>query len=79
MIAKNQPLQEYVTGLGTQLKTLYGVEAGTPGATPPLEYRHPAVVMSDRDRQQMQQSIEAVKSIIHSPTQPLQSSQLEVG
>ena len=65
-----------------------GVESGTPGADPPLEYRHSLVILSDSDHQQMQQDIRAARAIIQTlplseasqpAAQPQIYAQLEMG
>jgi len=75
----DEPLKGRIIDIGTQLKTLYGAEVGEPGATPPPEYRHPQVVVSEGDRQQMQQDIGEMREVIQQATAQQQTryAQLE--
>lgn len=75
--SRDEPLKKRIIDIGTQLKSLYGAEVGQPGTTPPPEYRNPQVVISEGDRQQMQQGIETAREVLQASEQKKQYAQLE--
>ena len=82
---QDEVLKTRITQKGQQLKELYGSEVGPPGAAPPLEYSHHAVTITESERQQMKQGIDATKATMQA-VEVLQSQdpiqrrpQLEMG
>ncbi|NEQ48243.1 MAG: hypothetical protein F6K00_33795 [Leptolyngbya sp. SIOISBB] len=70
----DEPRTAEIIDKGKQLNALYTQETGRT-EKPPLDYRHPALVISQRDRQQMQQDIAAGKQTLAAttPVQPQQA------
>nr|WP_228035451.1 ribonuclease H [Oculatella sp. LEGE 06141] len=56
--AGNEAVRKQAIVLGKRLRALYNEQIGESDATPPLDYRHSLVVVSERDRQQRQQEME---------------------
>lgn len=83
--SEDEALKAQIVAKGQQLKALYSQETGVPNATPPLDYRHPLVIISDQDRTQMQHDIQMAREILRvaetfsTPTQPIRPPQMEVG
>jgi hypothetical protein len=67
----DEPRTAEVIGKGKQLNALYTQETGS-SEKPPMDYRHPALVISQSDRQQMQQAIAAGKQTLAAMAQPQQ-------
>jgi|GEM_PF-801199 len=68
----NEPLTAEIMTKGKQLNALYTQETGS-SEKPPLDYRHPSLVISQSDRQQMQQDIAVGKQTLAAMAQPQQS------
>jgi ribonuclease HI len=68
----DEPLTTEIMTKGKQLNALYTQETGR-SEKPPLDYRHPSLVIRDRDRQQMQQAIAAGKQTLAAMAQPQQT------
>ena len=64
----DEPLTAAIIDKGKQLNALYTEETGS-SEKPPLDYRHPGLVISERDRQQMRQDIasgqQAIQALTH--------------
>lgn len=67
--SSNEPLTAEVLGKGKQLNALYTQETGS-SEKPPLDYRHPSLVISQSDRQQMQRDIAAGRQALATITPP---------
>jgi hypothetical protein len=67
----NEPLTAEIIEKGKQLNALYTQETGS-SEKPPLDYRSPALVINQRDRQQMQAAIAAGKQTLATAQQPQQ-------
>jgi ribonuclease HI len=65
----NESLTAEIMAKGKQLNALYIQETGS-SEKPPLDYRNAALVISPRDRQQMQQDIAAGKQTLAAMKQP---------
>ncbi|MEO0405939.1 MAG: hypothetical protein AAF289_01175 [Cyanobacteria bacterium P01_A01_bin.135] len=59
LVNQDEPLKEKILEKGQQLRAFYGTETGILGATPPLEYRHPSVTVSEQEHRHIQQRIAA--------------------
>jgi ribonuclease HI len=65
-VRQDEPRMAEIMALGSTLKNLYNIEQGspTPQLNPPLEYRHAAVQISERDREQMQDDISRLENTV---------------
>lgn len=70
--SSDEPLTAEVIGKGKQLNALYTQETGS-REKPPMDYRHPSLVISQGDRQQMQQAIAEGKQTLAAMAQSQQS------
>jgi ribonuclease HI len=71
----DEPQTAEVIGKGKQLNALYTQETGS-SEKPPLDYRNPSLVISQGDRQQMQQAITAGKRTLAVMAQPQQTREV---
>ncbi|MGF1522669.1 MAG: hypothetical protein ACFBSF_10175 [Leptolyngbyaceae cyanobacterium] len=78
----DKPLTAKIIAKGQQLNVLYAAETGKADSKPPLGYRHPAVVISEGDRREMEEAIVAAQEALQaiaSPQQCLHHAQTEIG
>ncbi|MEM9153369.1 MAG: hypothetical protein AAGB19_23355, partial [Cyanobacteria bacterium P01_F01_bin.3] len=76
----DRPLTENIIAKGQQLNTLYTAETGNT-EKPPLDYRHSAVVISERDRKEMHGAIAAAQETLQTTAKQrqLHHAQTEIG
>ena len=56
--------QMAIRTLGLELKEQYNLDQGSSGASPPMDYRHASVVVTEQDYRQMQQAVSTLRDTI---------------